>query len=296
MKIRKIPVILGPTCVGKTDLALKIAKETNANIISIDSRQVFEGLDIGTGKIKSNSFVSKSPFVWLVDGVKIFGYDVLKPNEEINVVKFCELIKNILEEFHKERFIITCGTGFYLNFLMGNIEYSKINSERKEELNNLSKEELLQIYQNFNDEKVIDTNNKLRIITRILSLENTGKKKKFKVKNTEFEVYFLTEERDTLYDRADEFIDDIFFKNVVGEYLDTLNLYGDVRALNGLIYSEIGNYLHQRITYEELIIKCKYDMHAYIRRQLTYFNKINHKLKTNDRDLIFSEIIKCYNS
>ena len=88
MKIRKIPVILGPTCVGKTDLALKIAKETNANIISIDSRQVFEGLDIGTGKIKSNSFVSKSPFVWLVDGVKIFGYDVLKPNEEINVVKF----------------------------------------------------------------------------------------------------------------------------------------------------------------------------------------------------------------
>jgi len=296
MKIRKIPVILGPTCVGKTDLALKIAKETNANIISIDSRQVFEGLDIGTGKIKSNSFVSKSPFVWLVDGVKIFGYDVLKPNEEINVVKFCELIKNILEEFHKERFIITCGTGFYLNFLMGNIEYSKINSERKEELNNLSKEELLKIYQNFNDEKVIDTNNKLRIITRILSLENTGKKKKFKVKNTEFEVYFLTEERDTLYDRADEFIDDIFFKNVVGEYLDTLNLYGDVRALNGLIYSEIGNYLHQRITYEELIIKCKYDMHAYIRRQLTYFNKINHKLKTNDRDLIFSEIIKCYNS
>lgn len=296
MKNRIVPVILGPTCVGKTDLAIKIAKETRASIISIDSRQVFEGLDIGTGKIKSNSNVSKAPFVWMVDGVKIFGYDVLKPNEEINVVKFCELIKNILEEFHTERFIITCGTGFYLNFLMGNIEYSKIDSERKEELNSLSIQELLNIYKNYKDEKELDTNNKLRIITRILSLENTSKKKKFKVKNTDFDVYYLTEEREILYDRADEFIDDIFFKNVVGEYLDTINLYGEVRALNGLIYSEIGNYLHQKITYEELIIKCKFDMHAYIRRQLTYFNKIKHKLKTNDRDLIFSEIIKCYNS
>ena len=58
MKI--IPVIIGPTCVGKTDLALKIATETNAHIISIDSRQVFEDLDLGTGKIKSNSKILKS--------------------------------------------------------------------------------------------------------------------------------------------------------------------------------------------------------------------------------------------
>ncbi len=295
--MRRIPVILGPTCIGKTDLAIKIAKETNAHIISIDSRQVFMGLDIGTGKIKSNSEIFKSLFMWEVDGVKIFGYDVLKPNEELNVIKYCEFIKNILEEFDKDRFIITCGTGFYLNFLMGNLEFSDINQERKLELNKLSREELVQIYQTLEDSKELDLNNKVRIITRILSLQNPkSKKKRFNVKNTKFDVYYLTDEREILYDRADRFIEDIFSKNVVGEYLDTFNFYGEVRPLHGLIYKEIGNYLHQRITYSELISKCKFDMHSYIRRQETYFKKFECILKTNDRDLIFSSILKCYNS
>jgi len=295
--MRKIPVILGPTCIGKTDLAIKIAKETNSSILSIDSRQIFEGLDIGTGKIKSTAVIEKKPFMWVVDGIKIFCYDVLRPNENIDVIRYCEIVKSILEEFIDERIIVTCGTGFYLNFLMGNLEFSEINKDRKEELSNLSLEELKAIYLKFNDDKELDLNNKPRIITRILTLEsNDVKKKKFKIKNTKFEVYYLTEEREILYDRADLFIDDIFSQNVVGEYLNTLNFYGDVRPLNGLIYSEIGNYLHQKITYDELIIKCKYDMHSYIRRQETYFKKIKCKLKTNDRDLIFSNILKLLNS
>jgi len=295
--MRKIPVIIGPTCIGKTDLALKIAKETNSHIISIDSRQVFEGLDIGTGKVKSNSVIIKSPFMWSVDGIKIFGYDVYKPNEELNVIKYCELVRNLLEKFSSDSFIITCGTGFYLNFLLGNLEYSQINMERKAELSELTIEELREIYLKFHDDKNIDLNNKPRIVTRILSLENPNKQKnKFIIKGIQFEIYYLTEEREILYQNADRFIDDIFSKNVVGEYLDTLNTYGEVRALLGIIYFQIGEYLHQKIDYSELILRCKYEMHAYIRRQQTYFNKLEVKVKTNDKDLIFSSIIKFLNS
>jgi len=295
--MRKIPVIIGPTCIGKTDLALKIARETNSHIISIDSRQIFEGLDIGTGKIKSNAEIAKSPYLWSVDGVKIFGYDVYKPNEEVNVIKYCELVKNFLEQFPEDNFIITCGTGFYLNFLIGNLEYSEINEDRKKELNSLTLSELTDVYLKFNDEKEIDLKNKPRIVTRILSLENSNQKKKvFRIKGCKFEIYYLNEEREILYQNADKFIDDIFFKNVVGEYLDTLNNYGEVKPLRGLIYSQIGEYLHQKISYEELITLCKYEMHAYIRRQQTYFNKFNYALKTNDKDLIFSTILKSLNS
>lgn len=295
--MRIIPVILGPTCIGKTDLALRIAKETNSSILSIDSRQIFEGLDIGTGKIKSNATIIKKPFMWVVNDIKVFCYDVLKPNEDLNVIKYCEIVRNILEEFKDERIIITCGTGFYLNFLMGNLEYTEINKERKEELNHLSLNELLEIYKKLKDDKEIDLKNKVRLITRILSLENKdSKKKKFKIKNTRFEIFYLTYAREGLYSRADKFIDDIFSQNVVGEYLDVLNSYGEVKPLSGLIYSEIGNYLHQKITYDELITKCKFDMHAYIRRQETYFKKFKYKLKTNDRDLIFSNILILLNS
>lgn len=296
-KIKKIPVIIGPTCIGKTDLAIQIAKETGSSIVSIDSRQIFEGLDIGTGKIKSSASVVKKPYMWEVDGVRIFCYDVLKPNEELNVIKYCEIVRNLLEELQDERLIITCGTGFYLNFLMGNLEFSDINKDRKIQLNTYSKEELVEIYKNLHDDKEIDINNKLRLITRILTLENKdAKKKTFKVKNTKFEIFYLTDEREYLYERADKFIEDIFVQNVANEYLDILNFYGEVRPLTGLIYSEIGNYLHQRITYEELIAKCKFDMHAYIRRQETYFKKMTYKLKTNDRDLIFAQILKLFNS
>lgn len=295
MKI--IPVILGPTCVGKTDLALKIATETNAHIISIDSRQVFEDLDLGTGKIKSNSKILKSNYVWNVDGVKIFGYDVYRPNEELNVIKFSQFVRSILNEFSEDRFIITCGTGFYLNFLMGNIEFTEIDFIRKQQLESKSLEELQTIYSFFNDTSKIDLKNKVRIITRVLTLEDPQKlKERFKIEDISFEIYYLTENRSDLYNKSDKFIDDIFNKNVVGEYLNAVNKYGINRSLTGLIYKEIGNYLHQIISYDEMVWRCKFDMHAYIRRQETYFKKFNNKIKTNDKDLIFSEILKTFNS
>ena len=295
--MKTIPVIIGPTCVGKTDLALKIAAETKAHIISIDSRQVFEDLDLGTGKIKSNSKILKSNYVWNVDGVKIFGYDVYRPNEELNVIKYSQFIKSILSEFSEDNFIITCGTGFYLNFLMGNVEFTEIDLERKKELENKTLEELQEIHGLLNDNSKIDSKNKVRLVTRILSLEDPYKHKdSFKIEGVNFEIYYLTEDREYLYSKADMFIDDIFNKNVVGEYLDVVNKYGLVRSLTGLIYKEIGNYLHQFISYAEMVERCKFDMHAYIRRQETYFKKFNAKIKTNDRDLVLSEILKTFNS
>lgn len=293
--MRKIPVIIGPTCSGKTDIALKIAKATNSHIISIDSRQVFRSLDIGTGKIKSNSFIVKHPYYWEVDGVKIFGYDIYNLNEELNVLKFSGYVKGILEEMPEDNFVITCGTGFYLNFLMGNQSFSEINQQRKEELDSFSLEELNSLLDSLGFTGKIDRNNKPRLITKILTLENPNTENNFKIENTEFKIYYLKLDRKILYENADEFIEDIFFKNVVGEYLDALNNYGYVRSLDGLIYKEIGKYLQLEITYDEAIVRSKFDMHAYIRRQETYFKKFTPVLITSDKDQIISEIIKILN-
>src|SRR3989344_1076120 len=72
-------VIYGPTATGKTALAIELAKKHNGEIISADSRQVYKGLDIGTGKVSFDSKVEKHQGYWIVDGIKIHGFDLVNP-------------------------------------------------------------------------------------------------------------------------------------------------------------------------------------------------------------------------
>ena len=73
---RRALIIFGPTVTGKTSLAIKLAKKLNGEIISADSRQVYKSLDIGTGKIPFESKFEKHDNYWIVDGVKINGFDI----------------------------------------------------------------------------------------------------------------------------------------------------------------------------------------------------------------------------
>ncbi len=70
--MKKLLIICGPTATGKTNLALQLAKEFNGELISADSRQVYCGMDVGTGKDRPK-------------GMKVWGYDVVKPNGEFSV-------------------------------------------------------------------------------------------------------------------------------------------------------------------------------------------------------------------
>jgi tRNA dimethylallyltransferase len=289
-----IPVILGPTCTGKTSLALKIAKEKKANILSIDSRQVFIKLDIGTGKFKEKAEIKKFKGYWEIDGVRIYGYDFLEINEELNVIKFCEFAKKVIEDsiFSNQKLLITCGTGFYLDFLMGNISYNEINPERKTYLNSLNLEKLQKIFFSFENRPAVDEKNKVRLITAILTLENPNSKKhNFKIDNVEFRVFKIEESREVLFKNADAFVESILNGGVVEEYKRLYAEYGMQKPLNGLIYSDIHKFLtgatSDKKTLEERI---KFSLHAYIRRQETYFKKINFDTSTKDRNLITEKI------
>lgn len=272
----KIPVILGPTCSGKTSLALEIAKELNWDTLSIDSRQVFKDLDIGTGKFKEESDVQKFEGYWEIGGVKIWGYDVYNLDYELNVLKYCEFCREVITRYvnNKKGLIITCGTGFYLDFLMGRVKYTDINLEKKQELDSKNLIELNEILAKLlpsEEIQKIDTKNKRRVITKILSLENKENYQTFLIKGVEFEIYYLNQSREILYKNADSFIDMIIKKGVVNEYNNLLEKFPLAKAWDGLIYSEIKNFdtdLSQRM---------KFSIHAYIRRQQTYFKKMDLK-------------------
>lgn len=289
-----LPVILGPTCIGKTSLALKIAEQKNCDILSIDSRQVFKKLDVGTGKYKEDAAVIKGAGYWEVGGIKIWGYDILEPDEELNVLNYCRFAEKIINQYKNEskNLIITCGTGFYLKFLMGEVYFNDINDERKIELNKLELSELLQIFYSYSNRNPVDEKNKPRVITAILNLESPdSEKKNFKIDGVTFEIFRLTETRENLYRNADAFVEYILSKNVVNEFENTNQLYGLVKPLSGLIYREISEFKKGNYSFEEMKTRMKFNMHAYIRRQETFFNKINSNFTTSNKELLVKKIL-----
>jgi tRNA dimethylallyltransferase len=289
-----LPVILGPTCIGKTSLALEIAKEKGCDILSIDSRQVFKHLDIGTGKYKGQSNPIKNFGYWEVDGVKIWGYDFLLPNEELNVFEFCNFAREVILKYKKDgkKLILTCGTGFYLDFLIGKISYQDINQKRKQELNLKNLNELKEILKEINPNVGVDWENKVRLITKILSLESDSISKKFFIEGVSFELFYLNASRQVLYENSDLFVEDILIKGVLDEYQHVLKGFGESRALNGLIYKEIKEFLSGKILFDSLKSQIKFSLHSYIRRQQTYFKKMHISYSSEDRKDIAEKIKK----
>ena len=85
---KKLIIIYGPTTSGKTSLSIKLAKRLKTEIISADSRQVIEGLDIGTGKFSKLDLIKKEKRYWLIDNIKVNLYDVILPSQTYSVSDF----------------------------------------------------------------------------------------------------------------------------------------------------------------------------------------------------------------
>lgn len=296
----KIPVIIGPTCSGKTSLALEICTKTGFDILSIDSRQVYKDLDIGTGKFKDLSkIIKKEDGYWEIDGVKIWGYDVFSLNEDLNVLKYLEFCRKTIYYYQKinKGLIITCGTGFYLDFLLGKIFYNDIDFNRKKELETYSLENLQEIYLNqinYSSTKIsntVDIKNRRRIITSILSLETDSPKKSFELIDVSFEIFYLNPYRKIIYEQADLFVDNIISKGVILEYTHLSKIYPNSRAWEGLIYKQIKEYFESQSTNENLLKeKVKFSLHAYIRRQETYFKKMRFDYKASEKQPVYNRI------
>ena len=116
-------VIYGPTATGKTDLAIKLAKKYNGEIISADSRQVYKNLDIASGKVSFSSTVVKHKGYWIVDGVKIYGFDLVDPGKRFSAADFIKFAKTTMIQIIevKKLPIIVGGTGFYIKALIEGI-------------------------------------------------------------------------------------------------------------------------------------------------------------------------------
>ena len=171
MKKQKVIVILGQTATGKSDLAVKIAKKLNGEIISADSRQVYKGLSIGTGKITKKE-MHEIPHHLL---------DVVSPKYKFTVAEYKKLAEEKIKEIiaRGNTPIICGGTGFYIDAITKGIIFPEVppNKKLRKSLEKKSVSELFKILKHIDARRAknIDRNNKVRLIRAIEIVKVLGK-------------------------------------------------------------------------------------------------------------------------
>lgn len=285
MNKKRLFAIVGPTAVGKTDIAIEVAKNIDAEIISADSMQIYKYMDIGTAKATPQQQKQ----------VKHYMIDVVYPDEEFSVADFQSMTKNCLARIYDsgKKPMIVGGTGLYVNSVCYNYTFSKIDKDEalREEL----RSEAVIYGNSFLYEKLkkvdpiaakkIHPNNLRRVIRALEVYIKTGKPFSYyeqRTKNQEnpykLTLIGLTRPRVELYERINKRVKLMIELGLVEEVEALLNLgYGkDLNSMQGLGYRQIIDYLEGTITMDEAIKLISRDTRRFAKRQYTWFSRDNN--------------------
>lgn len=292
--MNKLLVILGPTATGKTDLALQLAGKFQGELVSVDSRQVYVGLDIGTGKYPSEKGkVKRKKNFWEIGGIKIWMYDVLDPKKQYSVADYVKDATIVIADINKRGKlpIVVGGTGLYLKALLYGLSNLAIPVDKnlRKKLQKLSKEDLQERLKKLSPERwrslnESDRQNPRRLV-RAIELETSPRRSSFDFAQDhlrgvamDFNVLKigLTAPREILYRRVDERVIKRIEQGMVEE-AKRLQKEGltikRMKAL-GLEDGVLADYLRRKITTEDKLVRVmQYKIHGYVRRQLTWFKK-----------------------
>ena len=285
----EIFVIVGPTCVGKTSAALDLCKNFGGEIVSADSRQIYKLMDIGTGKMPmeaGTSFVKKEA-KWVVGDVNIWGYDLVEPGKYFSAYDYAAWALPKLKELlaSKVKVFLVGGTGFYVDVVTGRrtLEVASPDFVLRQNLEVQATEDLFLQLAVLNEEaaKRIDKFNRRRLI-RALEKALTGNASARKplsyLKEAAFKFIGFDGKREFLYERADKWVDAVWRKGLLEETKVLMEAgYSESPQLNGLIYKSARAHLNGELSEDDALQRAKYDLHAYIRRQQTYF-KLNKEI------------------
>lgn len=293
MEKRPFIVLTGPTAVGKTALSIALAKAVNGAVISADSMQVYKHMDIGSAKIMPEE----------MDGVPHYLIDEFEPEEEFHVARFVERAKECLQEIYQNGQIpiIVGGTGFYIQALLYDIDFSKqdANTEYRSKLEAIAKEKGAEYLHNLLREvdaasaESIHANNIKRVIRALEYHHLTGQKisehnetERQKESPYNFAYFVLTDERAKLYERIDKRVDIMIERGLVEEVkkLKEMGYHREMVSMQGLGYKEVLDYLDGKITLDEAIYIIKRETRHFAKRQLTWFRREKDVIWFDRRD------------
>lgn len=275
----RLIVILGPTASGKTDLAIKLAKKFNGEIVSADSRQIYKEMDIGTAKPSEKERR-------LVPHHLI---DLVKPNQRFNVAVYKKLalmaIKDV-ENQNKMPFLVG-GTGLYIKSIVDNINFPAVPAQKKirEKLENKTEKELFRIYKKLDAQgsKFIDRKNKRRLI-RAIEVCKVTKKPFWQQRKKEVPLFDcleigikLTEKE--LKNRVEKRIKKMIGLGLEKEVKKLSIKYGfKIPPMQTIGYQEWKDYFDKKIDGKKVLEKIKLHTVQFIKSQKTWF-RTDKKIK-----------------
>lgn len=294
MTKKKLLVILGPTASGKSDLAIEIAKKFNGEIISADSRQVYKGMDLGTGKVERDKNFKE----FYSEGVRHYLLDIVEPQQYFSVYQYQKLaLKAINEILKKKKLPILCGgTGLYISAVIENWKFLKIkpNFELRKKLEKLSLEELFEKLKKIDPQRAttIDPKNKRRIIRALEIALTKGKVPPLEKKPLKIDILILgiQKEKEELKKLIKTRLEKRINLGMIEEVKNLKEKGVSSERLEefGLEYRWVNRYLEGKITLEEMKKRLYNEIVKYAKRQMTWFKKMKNIYWIKTKEEAFS--------
>jgi len=294
--MQKLIVILGPTASGKSALAIKLAKKFKGEVVSADSRQIYQGMDIGTGKTTKKEMA----------GIPHHLLDVARPNQKFNAAIYKKLAVRAIKDIQrrgKMPFLVG-GTGLYIQAVVDNIEFPKVPPQKKlrKELEKKSLKELFEIYKKLDPKgaKLLDKQNKRRLVRAIEVCKITGKP--FSEQRKKGEPLFdilqigIKLEKEKLKQKISQRIEKMFKMGLEKEVKELIKKYGfEIPPMQTIGYQEWSAYLEGKIDKNELKQKIKTHTLQFAKRQMTWFKRdkrINWLKNYQETEKLLKEVLR----
>lgn len=273
MKKEKVIVILGLTATGKSDLAVALAKKYDGEVISADSRQVYKGLDIGSGKI-----TKKEMF-----GIPHHLLDVASPKRKFTVAEYQKIaMYTIADIIKKGRVPIICGgTGFYIDAVTRGVVFPEVppNLKLRKTLDTKTAEQLFKILRVLDTARAdsIDSKNKVRLIRAIEIAKALGKVPKIKEVSSKYDFIKIglhlpeNKLKEKIKTRLDKRIKIGMLREA--QKLHEQGLSWKRMEELGLEYKYMALYLQNKISKQEMVEKLNLEICRYAKRQMTWFKR-----------------------
>ena len=281
--MNKIPVIavVGPTASGKTALSINIAKRFSGQVVSADSMQIYEKMNIATAKPTNDE----------MQGIAhhLIGFQPI--DKKFSVAEYVTLAKNCIEKIHNDGDlpVVAGGTGLYVDSLLQNIQFSQEdeNTEIRKELTEMFEEKgaeyMLEWLREIDPQIAgkLHLKDKSRIIRALEIYKATGKtmteqKALSKTEPSPYNTLYIGinyRDRNVLYDRINRRVDIMVENGLLEEAKEFYNIDSQKTACQAIGYKELAPYFNNEKTLQECLESLKIETRHYAKRQLTWFRK-----------------------
>jgi len=288
--MKRLIAVVGPTGIGKSRLALRLAKVFQGEIVGADSRQVYRYMDIGTAK----------PTPQELAFVPHHLINIINPDEEFSLATYQELANRAIDDIYRRDKLpfLVGGTGLYVKAVLEGWQIPRVSPDKDFRYNiekSVNEKSIDEIYQELviadpDAAAKIDRRNVRRVIRALEVHAKAGKAfSQLGGKVTPAFVPFIigmTAERSGLYRRVDRRVDEMLDRGLVSEVENLLKSGYDfsLPSMSGIGYRQIGQYLKGELTLEAAIQKIKTETHRFIRHQYAWFRPTDEKIHWFDAE------------